>query len=153
MKLLRLIIFILFPFTLSAQIKLAGKGEANTYTITNNVDDKSLKAVGVTMYVGNPFYEYVTATDGDTNPDISDYPIAQLDNTNLTDITDFTIADSLKYALILLVFMSDSTTIDNDSADIECHVDLSFKSGDIAWAFWNGPEAVWYVWPLFLKDD
>ena len=150
-KLISIILLLIFPLWVIGQIQITGTGQGNTYTITNLHDGKSIKASGLILYVGNPYYEFDTATDGDTSPSLDNYPVIKLNNTNNTVVTDLVITDSTKTALILLFITSDSTEIDNDAGQIECHTDLQLRNGDLVWAFRTGSD--WYIIPFFLKDD
>ena len=149
-KMLIPLLVLCFAFPTLAQIEVLNTGGSNSYTITNQLDNRSIKATGVTLYVGNPYYMFQTATDGDTTPDVQDYPILKTANTAATEIDSLGLDDSDKFALILLYFNDDYTSFDNDSDDIVCHTDLYFKTGDVAWAFWNGTE--WYIIPLFIRQ-
>jgi len=145
--------FLLFPLILSAQISLTGSSSVgNTYTVTNHNDGKSIKAIVTALYVASPFYDFKTATVNDSTPDLSDYPVIKISNTATTEIDSLIIIDNTKVALLLLYFTTDNTDVINSDTigNIECTVDLSFQTGDLAFAFWTGSE--WYVWAAFLKD-
>ena len=146
-------LFLLIPSLLFSQITIQGSSASgNTYTVTNNKDDKSLKAIGSTLYVASPFYNFKTATVNDSTPDLSDYPVIKISNTATTEIDSLIIIDNTKVALLLLYFTTDNTDVINSDTigNIECTTDLSFQTGDLAFAFWTGSE--WYVWAAFLKD-
>jgi len=146
-------LFLLIPSLLIGQINMASSSATgNTYTITNASDGLSIKAVGTTLFIANPFYKFKTATVNDDTPDVSNTPVVKISNTNATDIDSLIIVDDSMVALLLLYFTTDNTDVINSDTigNIECTIDLSFQTGDLAFAFWTGSE--WYVWPAFLKD-
>jgi hypothetical protein len=147
-----ILLLLLICVVLKAQVVVSGEGGVSTYTITNNDDDKSLGAIGTTIIVTNPYYYYSSPDDQDATPSVGDRPVATIGNTAATTITDMVLLTSGSKALILLEFITDNTTIQHGgSGTIYCGgVDLSFQTGDLAFAYYNGTD--WYIWPIFLRD-
>ena len=146
-------LLLLIPSLLIGQVAISSSSATgNTYTLTNVNDDLSIKAVGTTLFVANPFYKFKTATVNDSTPDVSNVPVIKISNTATTDIDSLIIVDDSMVALLLLYFTTDYTDVINSDTigNIECITDLSFQTGDLAFAFWTGSE--WYVWAAFLKD-
>jgi len=107
-------------------------------TVTNNPDDKTLKASGDNLYVYNPFGNLDTLTQNSVTPSIAGGPSFRTNNTSLTTITSFTNTPGANVPQWGHIYVMDDSTQFQHGATFDCaRVTLAPDSADVMEYEWT----------------